>query len=46
MRKYWFHYPSMVYAMTFYARNAQDARAYMRRWLGVSRLPNGYAIWE
>lgn len=46
-RAAWYgHVPGMVYAVSLYADNESDARAALRRFLGVTRLPAGAAVWE
>lgn len=43
----WFaHAPGMVYAVNVYAANAKEARAALRGFLGVSRLPAGASVWQ
>jgi hypothetical protein len=42
------HLPGHVYAYNAWLSEpgtAKDARAWMRDWLGVKRLPNGTAVW-
>lgn len=46
MKRYYIHVPGWVYAGTFYGSTPQQARKACRKWLGVSRLPNGTAVWE
>lgn len=44
---FWFHYPGMGYAANWYtASSKKEARQQIREWLGLKRLPNGFAIWE
>ena len=45
MKHYYGHAPGMVYAITIYAKNAQEARAQLRDFLGVKRLPKGSTVW-
>ena len=45
MKHYYGHAPSMVYAITIYAENVQEARAQLRWFLGVKQLPKGSAVW-
>lgn len=46
MKRYWYHFPGMVYAGNVYASNMHEARARLRAELGIKRLPNGTAIWS
>lgn len=40
------HYPGMVYASNWYdCYTMKEARAQIREYMGVKRLPNGFAIW-
>ena len=47
-KKWWFHFPGQVYANDFVFDepvNVLDAKAYVRRWLGVKRLSVGTECW-
>ncbi len=46
MKHYLIHAPGWAYAGDFYGRSRADALRACRLWLGVSRMPRGYAIWE
>lgn len=45
-RRYFAHAPGMVYAVNVYAESGSEARALLREFLGVNRLPPGSAVWE
>lgn len=45
-KRFFIHWPGLVYAANFYGCNAAEARAEARKSLGVSRLPRGTAVWE
>lgn len=45
-KHYYAHAPSMTYAISVYAKNKKEAKAHLRRWLGVKRLPSGSAVWK
>lgn len=46
MKRYFFRCPAMVYAGNVYGNNESEARAAVRKSLGVSRLPRGTEFWE
>jgi hypothetical protein len=46
MKRWFYHYPSMVYAGTAYGDTIKEARIYIRRFLGVDRLPRNTSIWR
>lgn len=46
MIKFYWRYPSITYAHECYAENEQVARAQIREWLNVSRLPAGFELWR
>lgn len=46
MKRYCVHVPGWTYAANFYGSFEREARKAAREWLGVSRLPNGTAVWE
>ena len=46
MVRYYIHAPGWVYAMTCYGNNKQDAVNRFKECYQISRMPNGYAIWE
>lgn len=47
MKTFWWHYPGMVYAANWYtARSISEAKKQIREYLGLKKLPNGFAIWE
>lgn len=46
MKRYFIHWPGMVYAGTVYGRNAREAREAARNIHGLRRLPRGVAVWE
>jgi hypothetical protein len=42
-----YHYPGMVYATHWYeACSIPEAKKQIREYLGLKKLPNGFAIWE
>lgn len=45
-KKYAYQTPGMFYAGSIEAKNEKEARANLRAWLNVARLPKGTAIWE
>lgn len=45
MKRYHGHAPGMIYAISIYAKNEQDAREQLRAFLNVKRLPAGAAVW-
>ena len=45
MKHFMVHCPGWVYAGDFYGRNAAEARAAARKWMGVGRLPKGTTVW-
>jgi len=46
MNKYFIHIPGWVYAMTAYGTNKKDAVDRFKNQHGITRMPNGYGIWE
>lgn len=44
-RRWFAHAPGMVYAVNVYADDEAGARAKLREFLGVRRLPAGCAVW-
>ena len=43
---FWYHYPGMVYASNWYeASTIAEAKKQIREYLGLKKLPNGFAIW-
>lgn len=45
MKKFYFKLIGDVYAMSCYAENKQGVAEYIKRMLGVNRLPKGTEIW-
>lgn len=45
MKRYFIHWPGLVYAANFYGHNEREAREAARKSLGVNRLPIGTAVW-
>ena len=46
MNRYYWHYPGMIYAGNWDAGNIKQAKKEIREYLGLKRLPNGFAIWK
>lgn len=46
MKRYFVLFPGSAFAGNFYGRNKDEAKKAARKWINVSRLPNGTAIWE
>ena len=46
MKKYFLHWPSMVYAINVYGNSKRDAINRFKKQDHINRMPNGYAIWE
>ena len=44
-RRFFYLYPGATVAYDIWAKNEKDARAQLRRRLGVKRLSNGYQVW-
>lgn len=45
-KTFFFHYPGMVYASNWYeAKTIKEAKKQIREYLGLKKLPNGFAIW-
>lgn len=45
MKRYFVHVPGWAYALNVFARNEREARAIVRDWLWVERLPARTAVW-
>ena len=45
-KAYFFHYPGMVYAEIWYAKNIKEVKELIKKEYHIKRMPNGYAIWE
>jgi hypothetical protein len=46
MKKYYIHIPGWAFAMTAYGNSKSDALAKFKAQHGMTRMPNGYGIWE
>ena len=46
MIKFYWRYPSMTYAHDWQAVDERTARAEIRAWLQVGKLPAGFEIWR
>jgi len=46
MKRWFFHWPGMVYAGNVYGDTEKDARANLRQLASLTRLPNGTALWQ